>query len=98
MDTKGGTPALLPGHTWSALARALRLSTRELEIVICMIENRLETDEQIAAALGISPHTVHTHLERLFRKLDVTSRSHLILRVFSAYVREHDMDRHRTPA
>jgi len=95
MNTIGGAPSLLPGQTWSALARALRLSTRELQIVVCMIENRLETDVQIAEVLGISPHTVHTHLERLFRKLDVTSRSHLILRVFSAYVREQDMDRHR---
>lgn len=84
---------MLTGNTWSSIARTLRLSSRELQIVICMIEQELETDEEIAAALGISPHTVHTHLERLFRKTGVTSRSHLILRVFSTYVREHNAER-----
>lgn len=34
----------------------------------------------------MSPHTVHTHLERLYKKLGVANRSRLIVRVFAEYV------------
>ena len=80
-------PSLLKHDAWAAIGASLHLSTRELQIVTCLIEGRLDTDHQIASVLGISPHTVHTHLERLYKKLDVDSRSHLILRVFTEYVR-----------
>ena len=34
----------------------------------------------------MSPHTVHTHLERLYKKLGVANRSRLIVRVSAEYV------------
>ena len=80
-------PTLLEDHAWAAIGRSLRLSTRELQIVTCLIEDGLDTDDEIGRVLGISPHTVHTHLERLYKKIGVASRSHLILRVFTEYVR-----------
>jgi DNA-binding CsgD family transcriptional regulator len=80
-------PTLLQDHAWAAISSSLRLSARELQIVTCLIEDGLDTDDQIGRVLGISPHTVHTHLERLYKKIGVASRSHLILRVFAEYVR-----------
>jgi DNA-binding CsgD family transcriptional regulator len=68
---------------WRSVTRLLRLSGRELEIVQLLFEDLKES--VIAGRLGISSHTVHTHLERLYRKLGVTGRCSVLLRVFDAY-------------
>lgn len=81
--------ALLDEPAWTAIRESLGLSVRELQIVTSLIEHRIETEEGIGRALGISPHTVHTHLERLYKKVGVASRSHLIVRVFAEYVQLH---------
>ena len=78
---------LLKDNAWAAIGTSLRLSGRELQIVRCLIQAGLDTDDEIGDVLGMSPHTVHTHLERLYKKIGVASRSHLILRVFAEYVR-----------
>jgi len=78
---------ILKADDWAAIGSSLRLSGRELQIVTCLVESGLDTDDEIARMLGMSPHTVHTHLERMYRKIGVASRSHLILRVFAEYVR-----------
>ena len=70
--------------TWLVLGQELRLSSRELQIVQQVFDDRRE--ETIASLLGISPHTVNTHLQRLYRKLGVSSRTALILRVVAAYM------------
>jgi DNA-binding CsgD family transcriptional regulator len=57
----------------------LRLSGRELQIVRGVFDNHKET--AIAADLGIAARTVNTHMERLYRKLTVTTRVALVLRV-----------------
>jgi len=74
----------LADQHWSEIARALRLSTREFEIVRCIVDGCSEA--RIAERLGISIHTVHTHLERLYRKLSVSNRSELIVRLFATHV------------
>lgn len=66
---------------WDELARRLGLSGRELQIVQCIFEEHKEA--AIARCLGISQHTIHTHLGRLYRKLDTSSRCGVVLRVFS---------------
>jgi len=81
--------SLLNDQIWAAIGTSLGCSRRELQIVTSLIEDRLQTEGEIGRALGISPHTVHTHLERLYKKVGVASRSHLILRVFAVYVRLH---------
>ena len=75
---------LLPPHRWSAIAGALALSGRELDVVQSILEG--QDDESTARALGISIHTVHTHTDRLHRKLHVSNRAELILRIFAEYV------------
>ena len=75
-------PSVLPMFTeqaWAEIARSLRLSGRELQILHGVFRN--DTESAIAAALCISSHTVHTHFERLYRKLGVSDRIALILRV-----------------
>jgi DNA-binding CsgD family transcriptional regulator len=60
-----------------ALSR-LGLTRRESE-VLCHVAQGL-TNTAIAGLLGISPRTVHKHLERIFVKLSVTTRTEAALR------------------
>jgi DNA-binding CsgD family transcriptional regulator len=73
--------ALLSEADWAETARMLRLSGRELQIVRGVFDNQKETT--LAADLGIAPRTVNTHMERLHRKLAVTTRVALVLRVMA---------------
>ncbi len=54
------------------------LSTREQEIVRCVVEGR--TNDEIGAALSISRKTVEGHLSRLFARQGVASRAELASR------------------
>jgi hypothetical protein len=49
-----------------------------------MFEDR--TELAIAADLGIARRTVHTHFERLHRKLEVVDRLQLALRVMDEFL------------
>jgi hypothetical protein len=42
---------------------------------------RGEAEKQIARRLGLSPHTVNRHVQRLYRRLDVRSRGELMFRL-----------------
>jgi len=70
---------------WEAIAQSLRFSGRELEIVQGVFNDR--TELAIAGDLTISPHTVHTHVERLHHKLRVGNRLQLVLRVMDEFLR-----------
>jgi DNA-binding NarL/FixJ family response regulator len=74
----------LDAESWAVISRALGLSPREAQIASLMLAD--ETEDAIATRLGISAHTVHTHVERLFRKLCVSSRCQVIVRIFQEYV------------
>ena len=60
---------------WSAPVSqdALDLSAREREVLQAAAGGA--TNRQIAEKLWISPHTVRTHLEHIFEKLDVSTRT-----------------------
>lgn len=49
------------------------LTKRETEIINLLPEGH--TNKAIAKQLGIAEHTVETHLDRIFRKLRVQSRT-----------------------
>jgi DNA-binding NarL/FixJ family response regulator len=70
---------LLSDHAWRETANALRITKRELQIVQAVFDNLPEAG--IAQRLKISEHTAHTHLNRLFKKLTVSTRTELVLRV-----------------
>ena len=76
--------SILPYDAWRVIANALRISDRELQIVQGIFDDRKEF--AIADELKISVHTVHTHLERLYRKLGVSSRVGLVLSILSEYL------------
>jgi len=69
---------------WGQIARSLKLSGQELQVVRGIFDDRIE--EAIADNLKVSPHTVHTYCERLYRKLGVTGRVRLALRVMDEYI------------
>lgn len=71
--------ALLSDHAWQEIATALDITKRELQIVQAVFDNQHEAD--IAKRFKLSPHTVHMHMNRLFKKLNITSRTELVLRI-----------------
>lgn len=76
--------SLLTDHAWHEIGRTLGITKRELQIVQSVFDNQHEAD--IAKRFKISPHTVHMHLNRLFKKLNVTSRTELVLRIVEQMV------------
>jgi DNA-binding NarL/FixJ family response regulator len=76
---------MLSEQAWSAIASSLDLSLRQLEIVKAVFDDAKES--AIAEALGISTHTVHTHLERIHQKLGVHDRVELVLLVLAEFLR-----------
>jgi DNA-binding NarL/FixJ family response regulator len=76
--------SILPHDAWKVIAKSLRISDRELQIIQGVFDDRKEF--AIADELRISVHTVHTHLERLYRKLGVSSRVALVLYILSEYL------------
>lgn len=74
----------LPDESWPIVAERLVLSERETEVARLVLLDLKEF--AIARALDISPHTVHTHLDRMYRKLDVSSRLQLAVRLASTYI------------
>jgi DNA-binding NarL/FixJ family response regulator len=70
---------LLSDVAWAEIAHSLKLSGRQLEIVRNIFDNY--TEMTIASNLRVSEHTIHSHLNRVFQKLRVTTRVQLVLRV-----------------
>jgi DNA-binding CsgD family transcriptional regulator len=93
MHRQNGNPSFPPGGAgssiftaaeWLALARTLRLSDRELEILKFIFDDRSE--REIAHRLCLSQHTIHTYLARLYAKLGVTGRSSAIVRTCTIFI------------
>lgn len=54
-----------------------QLSARELEVLTLVGRGR--SNDEIAKALFISPHTVKNHVSSIYRKLGVKDRTHAAL-------------------
>ena len=72
--------ALRPGSAASPDAAADRLLTPQQARVLRLVADG-QSDRGIARTLGISPRTVHAHLQRTYRALDVTSRTEAVARL-----------------
>ena len=55
------------------------LTVRERDVLSSLTSG--ETDRQIAGRLGVSPRTVHKHLEHIYRKLGVVTRTAAVMRL-----------------
>jgi DNA-binding CsgD family transcriptional regulator len=75
---RGDVPTLLLTEEAVAAAGSKPLTYREREVV-SLVEDGLSNSE-IAAALWISPATVRTHLENIYAKLGVRSRTAAVAR------------------
>lgn len=84
LQTRPLGSAMFSEGAWEEIARSLKLSGRELQIVRSTFDD--DTDLGIAQHLGISLHTVHTHVERLHKKLAITDRPQLLLRVMQEFL------------
>jgi len=82
-DWRGVGQGVFGPAEWRSLATALGLSPRECGIVRAVFDGASEKDT--AEQLGLSPHTVHTYLWRIYRKLQVQSRAELLVRVFAEF-------------
>lgn len=67
---------LAPEPPPPAEADVPRLSAREVEVLELVVKGF--TFPEIAGLLGISTHTVTTHVRRIYRKLEVRSRSEAV--------------------
>lgn len=93
-DQLGAAPVPDEGHglvgsgvlnhdEWQGIQTCLGLSDRELEVLRGLFDDL--TEAGLAQRLCISVHTVHTHLERLYRKMGVSSRAGAVVRAFAAH-------------
>jgi DNA-binding CsgD family transcriptional regulator len=69
---------------WEGLSQLFDLSKREVEILQCLILD--DSVSEAAAFLGISERTVRTHLQRIHTKLNVHSRSALMLHLVDMHL------------
>lgn len=64
------------GRSYDGERRLVHLSPRQAQIV-SLIASGCSTKE-IASCLGMSPHTVQCHVDRLFLRYDLHSRAQLV--------------------
>ena len=62
----------------SQKGRISHITGREQEIIECVCQGL--SNNEIGGRLALSPHTIKAHLNRIFRKLNITSRSKLMTR------------------
>jgi DNA-binding CsgD family transcriptional regulator len=80
-------PSFLNDREWKLLIDTFHLSPRETEVSTLIFSGKSE--REIADLLSISVHTVHSHLERMHRKLNVHTRGELVVVFFRTYVQVH---------
>ncbi len=75
-------PGMTPDECDAVLVAALGLTPAEAKIARVCIE--VPDVVTVAGAVGISPHTVHSHLSRIYLKAKVKSRLQLAVLVTAA--------------
>lgn len=79
-----GSRSVLTEAEWLSIVASLRMSDREFQIVQSIFDG--DKEATIAESLDLSPHTVHTYIERLYRKLGVGCRCELLIRIFGEHL------------
>ena len=70
----------------SVVERAVRLTVREADVLRLIARGC--TYSQAAGALGMSAHTVGTHVKHAYRKLDVHSAAAAVMRAIELQLLE----------
>ena len=81
-ELKSNGGALFTEEQWNAIFKSFGLSRREQEVVLCLFDD--------LKRLGLAQSTVHTYIERLYRKLGVNSRTQLLLRCMGEYISQNN--------
>jgi DNA-binding CsgD family transcriptional regulator len=68
------------------MPESTRLTLRETEVLTHVVEGRV--NGEISADLGISERTVEKHLESIYKKLGVESRTAAVIKYFSSHARQ----------
>lgn len=76
--------AHLSDDAWCSIGDSMGMSFRQLQVVRGIFDG--SDEPSIGRELGVSAHTVHAHINRLYKKVCVKSRSELVVRVFMAYL------------
>lgn len=71
-------------HLTSLPPARLKLTAREADVLWGLLQG--ETEDQTARHLGVARTTVHTHRQRLYRRLDVHSAHETVLRCFQRHL------------
>lgn len=71
-------PAALRQATGTGDAALVRLTSRELQLIRAVVGNPSAKYVAVGAELGISEHTVHNHLSRIYQKLKLVNRADLV--------------------
>ncbi len=82
--TRGSS--IFSSKEWDELGGDLKLSPRALQLVRGIFDDN--TEEGIAFDLGISVHTVHSYLIRVYRRFRLCSREQLLVYVFGRYLEQ----------
>ena len=69
------------GAAWGAPSSAAPLTPREREVLNWLAGGK--TDRDIGDILGISPRTVNKHLQRIYEKLGVETRTAAVVRAMN---------------
>jgi DNA-binding CsgD family transcriptional regulator len=70
---------------WRLTLASLCISPRESQIIESILAFA-DDEASVAARLRMSPSTVHAHLARLYRKVGVTNRWQLMVKLLLAYI------------
>jgi DNA-binding CsgD family transcriptional regulator len=80
-----GTGVPFGTEFWPVLACAGEFSSRQIQVMQAVSSGLREGE--IADRLGISPHTVHTHLRRIYGKTHAADRTELVIYLAAAHLR-----------
>ena len=83
---------ILCDHQWQEVRRGLALSKRQFEIVQRLSDDM--TEAVMAEELGVSQHTIHSHLTRLYAKANARSRLQLVIQILTEFVETCDKAGH----
>ena len=71
---------MLDPQAWSRVVTTLALSPQQARLVDLLL--RGHRDKDIAACMEVGVPTVRTYFDRIFRRVGVTDRVQLVVRVF----------------